>query len=427
MSYVFEIATVLTECLFVHIFFNGWFGVNPQRRKLIPLVMVVFFLLQCLISIISLPPAVRMIMGYVFVLCVAVMLYNTTKTSSIYSAFLFMSFAVASEYLCLILLNGLGYDVDSLMAEGNVRIVYLVIAKSVQLVIVLIVASVLRKNRTALTFKQVIPLLPCLIVSIYICVVFFGLFPEQDESLSLILLLAVIGLLYINGIIVFYTQTIKRTVFEAEEQKIAMQNYEMQTQHYKNVLKNREETRTLWHDLKKYITAIEALVESGNNQSAKSEYEQIRQAYDKLTKVADTGNTAIDAILSHNILRAKAENISVKLDAYIPPELQISAVDFSIIIGNTFDNAIEECSTILDQNPDAKPRIAVSIVQMNDMLFYEITNPCAGVPRKKPGKVHGYGLQNVRRCVDKYGGFMINEIEEGHYRVFTRLNCTGTV
>lgn len=423
MSYIFEIATVLTECLLVHIFFNGWFGINSQKRKMIPLVMAAFFLLQCLISLIALHPAVRTIVGYFLVLGVAATLYNTTKTSSIYSAFLYMSFAVAAEFLCLILLNTLGYDVDLLMAEGNVRIVYLVLAKTVQLVVVLIVASVLRKNRTALTFKQVIPLLPCLVVSIYICIVFFGLFPEQDESLSLVLMVAVIGLLYINGIVVFYTQTIKRTIFEAEEQKIAVQHYEMQAQYHKSVLKNREETRALWHDLKKYITAIEALIESGDNQNAKVEYEQIRQVYNEITKVANIGNTAIDAILSHNITRAKIENISVKLDVYIPPELPISAVDFSIIIGNTFDNAIEECATLVNRNPDTEPEIKVSLIQMNDMLFFEITNPCAQVSHKKPGNIHGYGLQNVKRCVEKYNGSMSNGIEDGQYRVSIRLGC----
>lgn len=97
--------------------------------------------------------------------------------------------------------------------------------------------------------------------------------------------------------------------------------------------------------------------------------------------------------------------------------------DLNIIIGNTFDNAIEECATLVNRNPDTEPEIKVSLIQMNDMLFFEITNPCAQVSHKKPGSIHGYGLQNARRCVEKYNGSMSNGVVDGQYRVSICLDC----
>jgi len=133
----------------------------------------------------------------------------------------------------------------------------------------------------------------------------------------------------------------------------------------------------------------------------------------------DTENPTLNANLHHNISRAKANSISVSLDAHVPHELTISAVDLSVIIGNTFDNAIEDCAA----PADAGARISVSLVQQNKMLFYEIANSCMHAPPKKEGNLHGYGIGNVRRYVDKYDGTMENRIADDQYRISIRLNC----
>ena len=421
--YYFEIATALFECLLVHFFFNAWFGIRNCGQKKALLFMAVFFLLQCSITLLPLFPPLRAAISYLIVLGITAALYKTNKPSAVYGAFLYMALAVVSEYLCLVLLSSISFDANELMTAGNARAIYLALAKMVHFVVVLIAASVLRKNRAALTLKQVTPLIPCLIVSIYICIVFFRLFPDYQESLSLTLVIALIGILYINGIIVLNTQSIKSAVLENEEQRLAKQHYEMQEQYYRNVLKDREETHALWHDLKKHITAIEALVDSRDNQQAKNEYDQIRQAFDELGHVVDTENTALNAILHHNISQAKSNNISVSINARVSSGIHISAVDLSVIIGNTFDNAIEECVTFAEANPQIK----VTLVQQNQMLFYEITNPCIQVPHKKSGRYRGYGLGNVMRCVEKYSGSMEHGMADGVYRVSIRLNCSGTV
>lgn len=418
-----EILTVLFECILVYVFFNAWFGMRARSGMVILLlVMAGFFSLQCVISLTMIHPMLRLIISYLLTLGVAAVLFETKRASAIYSALLYIALAVASEYLSLVMLGAFGFDTDLLMTEGNARAVYLVFAKTVQLIVVLIAASILRKNRAALTLKQILPLLPCLIVSIYICNVFFAVFSESAESLSLIV--AVIGLLYINGIVILHTQFIKSAAVEAQEQRLALEHYEMQVQYYQNLLKNREETRTLWHDIKKSVMAIESMVESSDSQNAKSEYEKLRKALDDTESIVDVGNPVMDAILYHNIMQAKSAGIPVRLIADIPPEIPVSAVDLSIIIGNTFDNAIEECAALTGNRTGAKPEINVSLAQKNSMLFYEIVNPCSPVPHKKAGSVHGYGLINVRRCVDKYGGSMANEIVDGQYRVSIRLGRT---
>jgi len=367
----------------------------------------------------ALTPILQAAISFVLVFVIAGALYGTTLSSALYSSLIYMALAILSEYSSLVILNAFGFDTGALMAGGNTRIVLLALAKTVHFMVVLIAASVLRKNRITLTLRQVAPLLPCIIVSVYICIVFFVVFPDIGESGSLMLIIALIGLMYINGIVVLNTQAIKNAVFVNEEQRLASQHYDMQERYYRNVLNDREETRALWHDLKKHVTAIEAMVESSGGQSVKNEYEQIRQVFDALGNIVDTENMILNVILHHNINHAKSNNINVSLDAHIPPVLPFSAVDLSVIIGNTFDNAIEECSAFAGVNS----QINVSIIQQKQMLFYEITNPCMQVSHGKVGRIHGYGLMNVRRCVDKYNGSMEHGISDGYYKVSIRLNC----
>ena len=49
-----------------------------------------------------------------------------------------------------------------------------------------------------------------------------------------------------------------------------------------------------------------------------------------------------DAILNSKISLAKAKHIPVVADAHVPVALKTSEMDLCIIIGNLFDNAIEE-------------------------------------------------------------------------------------
>ena len=39
------------------------------------------------------------------------------------------------------------------------------------------------------------------------------------------------------------------------------------------------------------------------------------------------------------------------------------------------------------------------------MLLYEISNPIPHVSVKKTGDIHGYGLENVKECVNRNSGF----------------------
>jgi sensor histidine kinase regulating citrate/malate metabolism len=103
------------------------------------------------------------------------------------------------------------------------------------------------------------------------------------------------------------------------------------------------------------------------------------------------------------------------MDVRVREELSVTAADLSVIIGNTFDNAIEAVAALADEGR----HITVQLILKDSILFYEITNPLVSlaVPKKNEKTVQGYGLKNVRRCIEKYRGNLSVTADDGEFKV----------
>ena len=105
----------------------------------------------------------------------------------------------------------------------------------------------------------------------------------------------------------------------------------------------------------------------------------------------------------------------------VPQTLNINILDLSIIIGNTFENALEACLAL----PAQHRKISFEISVHNNLLLYEMSNPYieGGKHRLHSGhSFHGYGIQNVQSVVDKYGGTLDIKQEGGMFRITLYLN-----
>ena len=60
--------------------------------------------------------------------------------------------------------------------------------------------------------------------------------------------------------------------------------------------------------------------------------------------------------------------------------------------------------------------------QSNHLLYYELKNPYLPGEAPKKGGIHGYGLRNVRACVEKDKGSMDITTDNGFFTVSVQLN-----
>lgn len=132
----------------------------------------------------------------------------------------------------------------------------------------------------------------------------------------------------------------------------------------------------------------------------------------------DVGNTVVDSILSDTVRRAGDADIDLRLNVWVAPELNIPPADLYIIIGNTLDNALAACGGL----PKDKRVIELLLRQSNHLLYYELKNPYLPDDPPKKGGIHGYGLRNVRACVEKNKGAIDISTADGVFTVSVQLN-----
>ena len=127
-----------------------------------------------------------------------------------------------------------------------------------------------------------------------------------------------------------------------------------------------------------------------------------------------------DAILNSKISLARSRNIPVTIDAHIPVTLTTPEIDLCVIIGNLFDNAIEAS---LPLPPEQRMIRVYMDMKRNNQLYISFTNLTAtgkqnkenGLFRTGKGEGHGFGLKRIDGVVERHGGYLSRNSEDGAF------------
>lgn len=203
----------------------------------------------------------------------------------------------------------------------------------------------------------------------------------------------------------------KRQEVLAQQQKAHL--YALQEEYYQELRSKQTETRALWHDLNKYLRAAKA--EAAPTQAL----EQLGMMLDRSMEIVDVGNPVLNVILNEYAQTAKAAGIELRMKVQVPQKLGVTAADLYVVIGNTMDNAIEACKIL----PAEQRQIDMILRTHHDVLYYKLTNPCTPQRQNRPADpLHGYGLDNVQRCVDQYNGSTEISRDNGFFTITIHLN-----
>lgn len=171
------------------------------------------------------------------------------------------------------------------------------------------------------------------------------------------------------------------------------------------------------HDLKHQVAALKAISDQTQRDRSIQDLEQSVMIYDS---IVETGNQILDTVLTEKSLICEARHITLTCVADGECLSFMDAVDLYTIFGNALDNAIE-CVSQLD-DPDRRA-ISVTVFSRADLVFLQLENfydgelrfdgdlPATSKPREKGW--HGYGLKSIRYTVEKYGGLMDIQSEDG--------------
>lgn len=346
-------------------------------------------------------------------------IFKINKLKLLYLTILFFTSSILSDLLCSsVLVLFMGISIQTISANITGTLIYYSVAKLTHLVLLLILNNCLNINKPSRSLLSLLPLILCHSASFLIIYVNYQ-FLLQGGNPHLIAF-STSAILYINIVLCFYIEFLRQHHDDHEKRIVAEQQLKINQRFYSDMLQRQEETRSLWHDIKKYVLAIETLIAENKTKDAKLQTKQIIDAYEQIRYTVDSGNVIVDSILNHETIWAKQNNIRLHLELWISSEFSVSATDLYVILGNTIDNAIEACTHLPDVN---QRTINIKLLQKEHMLLYEVRNPY--LPEKKSfsqKRIHGYGLANVEKCVEKNQGTMKINTDESLYTVTIMLN-----
>jgi len=172
------------------------------------------------------------------------------------------------------------------------------------------------------------------------------------------------------------------------------------------------------HDLKHQMAAMRALASGEEREKYLREIEDSVRIYDAIVK---TGNEVLDTVLTEKSLYCGANQITVGCVADGTALEFMDPVDVYAVMGNALDNAIESVSRF--QDPERRI-IDVLVCREMGSLVIQVVNPLGadltfqdGLPlsTKPHDGYHGFGLKSIRHTVEKYGGFLTVNTENGSF------------
>lgn len=223
----------------------------------------------------------------------------------------------------------------------------------------------------------------------------------------------VLGIMFYAVVAVTVQGNIK-TYFEREA---VMNEYYLNAQlkHFKAYQETQKETRRIRHDMKNHIACLCALLEKEHYEEAQLYIKEMNELVNQTSERFHTGDPMIDAILNEKDPAASTHGIRLSVEG-IPEFHQMDPVDVCTIFANAIDNAIEAQKDLNDR----EKWIHVAFVRQNTMQYIRIENPSDEVHKtgtsfltKKDPKEHGFGLENIRRAVEKYYGQMNATYQNG--------------
>ncbi|MCI8695411.1 sensor histidine kinase [uncultured Acetatifactor sp.] len=201
------------------------------------------------------------------------------------------------------------------------------------------------------------------------------------------------------------------------ERQIARYQDDLTRRHCEEVDNLYRQTRGWRHDFKNHLQTMQAYLEMGQTKQLGSYLRELTDDYNSVDIQIRTGNAMVDAILNSKLSVVKARDIRVDATAALPPDLPVSEVDLSVMIGNLLDNAMEACLKV----PQEERFLRFYMAKVRDNLYIYVMNAADGAYRKGFGKYlstkgtdsHGYGLYRIDKVVKKYRGYL-NRQDEGN-------------
>lgn len=421
MKIAVELVSTAAIVFIVHIFLYGFFNMGKRPVWVWVAVYLGYGAGLFLLGRAAELAGARLIFNLAMPVILALVLFDARLLPAVFAGVSASGIFILAEIFMICILDLAGIKAETLMDWEGTQHMVSIGSQLISLILVLLVLALIRRKRTAVTLPFVLMLLPGGVLGIWLGCEMGRLLTMGESIQPLPFILAAIGLIYMNILLVFYAERVKAAADRQREQELAEHHYAMQEQYYEQLRLEQNETRAIFHDINKYLGAMKALTGAGQTEQAAKVLEEAEKLTNAIGNTVDVGNPVVSVILNEYKQAAQENGIDFDFDVSVPAELSVSAVDLYILLGNTLDNAIDACCVL----PETERYIRLQLRQVQDMLFYCLKNPCDPNAPESKDKMHGFGLKSVEKCTQKYGGNMQVSNCDGFYEIAAHLNLNG--
>ncbi len=210
--------------------------------------------------------------------------------------------------------------------------------------------------------------------------------------------------------------------FRDQEQKDKIQIAQLQQQfaYYQEKLKDEEKVRSVYHDMKNHLLVLQRhiLQRQINSPETAEMVEKLQSQVAMYEDYVHTGNDILDIILKEKSELAREKSIAFSVTAGLNGVDFIEPLDISTIFSNALDNAIEASEKL----PEEQRAILVKAGKMQNFFSVLIENNCLQNSEntnirttKSDDFLHGFGISNMRKAAEKYGGQLTTKYEKGTF------------
>ena len=210
--------------------------------------------------------------------------------------------------------------------------------------------------------------------------------------------------------------------FRDQEQKDKIQIAQLQQQfaYYQEKLKDEEKVRSVYHDMKNHLLVLQRhiLQRQINSPETTEMVEKLQSQVAMYEDYVHTGNDILDIILKEKSELAREKSIAFSVTADLNGVDFIEPLDISTIFSNALDNAIEASEKL----PEEQGAILVKAGKMQNFFSVLIENNCLQNSEntnirttKSDDFLHGFGISNMRKAAEKYGGQLTTKYEKGTF------------
>lgn len=226
---------------------------------------------------------------------------------------------------------------------------------------------------------------------------------EHHIMSSVLAIIFTVQLLYIKN------YTLLKKVEQQEQFTINRMNE--QFCYYREKEEDEKRVRALYHDMKNHLL----ILEKQNSQEVKQMAADLRRQISDYEDYVHTGNDFLDVIIRDKVKKAKEQGIDFLAVIDFTAGDFIEPLDISTIFGNALDNALEASVKL----PPEQRLITVKAGCNHDMLMIVFENNAVMGKMKGTSKedefLHGFGIPNIRKAVEKYNGECVIRQENGMF------------